>query len=369
MASILITGAKGFIGKNLTLFFMNLGYEIIEIDIDHSEAELISGIQKADFIFHLAGVNRSNNEEDFQAGNVDFTSKLIHFIESQHKNIPLIVSSSTQALLDNPYGQSKKAMEDLLLDWAKRTHHKVFIFRLTNVFGKWCKPNYNSVVATFCYNLSHGIPITMDEPDKMLRLCYIDDIAASFLDVLEKAEYLQTDYYEVTPVHYITLFELAQTIASFYDIQKKSLVPNLNSHFAKALYATYLSYLEPSAIDYTLEIHEDSRGRLSEFLKSKYFGQIFISTTKPGITRGNHWHHTKTEKFLVIKGSAIISLRKIDSSILTTYAVSDQKFEVIDIPPGYTHRITNVGTEDLITLFWASEIFDPNHPDTYSEEV
>ena len=369
MPTILITGAKGFIGKNISLFFKQANYEVINIDVDHTKEELLSSLSKADFIIHLAGVNRSTSNEDFKLGNVDFTVHLTQLLESLHKSTPMIVSSSTQALLDNPYGHSKKNMEDVVLDWAKRTHSKAFIFRLTNVFGKWCRPNYNSAVATFCYNLAHNLPLTITEPKKMLHLCYIDDIARCFLDIVQNVFTLSTGFYDVSPILSLTLEELVEKLTAFSQNQESLLMPDLKDHFDKALYTTYLSYLDLPNCHYALKGHTDARGTLSELIKSQSFGQIFISTTKPNITRGNHWHHTKTEKFVVLQGHATIALRSILDDKVVTYNVSDDSLSVVDIPPGYTHCITNTGAEELITLFWASEIFDPNHPDTYYEEV
>ncbi|MBE6022675.1 MAG: SDR family oxidoreductase [Cellulosilyticum sp.] len=369
MSTILITGCNGFIGKNLSLFFAQNGHKVLGIDIDHTEESLLNALSQADFIVHLAGVNRSTSLEDFHKGNVDFTTHLLTCLEQLSKSIPIIVSSSTQALLDNPYGQSKKAMEDVVIAWAKRTHNKAFIFRLTNVFGKWCRPNYNSAVATFCYNLAHGIPLTISDPKKMLHLCYIDDIATSFLKIIESASSLETGFYEVMPILSLTLEELVQKLTAFSKNQNTLFMPNLEGHFNKALYATYLSYLEDDMRFYALNSHCDARGSLTELIKSHTFGQIFISSTKPGITRGNHWHHTKVEKFVVLQGQATIALRSILDTNIINYDVSGEKIQVIDIPPGYTHSITNTGTTDLITLFWASEVFDPSSPDTYYEEV
>lgn len=369
MANVLITGAKGFIGKNITLFFKQADYEVIGIDIDHTEEELVQGLSKADFIIHLAGVNRSTSNDEFKSGNVDFTKHLTEVLDTLNKSVPIIVSSSTQALLDNPYGHSKKAMEDTILDWAKRTQNKVFIFRLTNVFGKWCRPNYNSAVATFCYNLAHDLPLTITDPKRMLHLCYIDDIARCFLDIIQNASHLSTGFYDVAPILSLTLEELVQKLTAFSQNQETLLMPNIKDHFDKALYTTYLSYLDVPTCHYYLNGHTDARGTLNELIKSEPFGQIFISTTKPNITRGNHWHHTKTEKFVVLQGQATIALRSVLDNQVTTFDVSGDNISVIDIPPGYTHCITNTGTTDLITLFWASEIFNPEAPDTYYEEV
>nr|WP_302596902.1 NAD-dependent epimerase/dehydratase family protein [uncultured Cellulosilyticum sp.] len=369
MSKILITGANGFIGKNLLSTLQGTIHKAIPIDIHNTQDELISGLKQADFIIHLAGVNRTLNLEDFQKGNVDFTAHLLGLIDKLQKNVPLIISSSTQAALDNPYGKSKKAMEDYALNWSKSTGNKVYIYRLTNVFGKWCQPNYNCVVATFCYNISHNLPIHITDDNKMLNLIYIDDVISSFLYTLENHDTLQSGLLNAAPTYSLTLLELANKIKAFKQNSSSLLMPSLLSLFDRALYATYLSYLEPTSLNYSLTMHTDSRGTLSELIKSNYFGQIFISTTKPGVTRGNHWHHTKTEKFVVLQGEATISLRSIFSTEVIHYNVSGQKIEVIDIPPGYTHNITNSGQTDLLTLFWASEPFNNSKPDTYYEEV
>lgn len=369
MSTILITGAHGFIGRNLCITLKAASHTVIPIDLQNTEQDLLNGLEKADFVIHLAGVNRSTRQEDFKKGNLDFTLSLLQKLTQLNKEIPIIVSSSTQALLDNPYGQSKKAMEDAVFSWAQGKKNKVFVYRLSNVFGKWCRPNYNSVTATFCYQISHHLPIQIDHPDKILHLIYIDDIVASFLSVIDHYQTLQTGLFEVTPAYPITLQALADKLYAFSNNTTSLMMPDLKNDFDKALYATYLSYLEPSDFKYSLTTKIDSRGNLSEFIKSHAFGQLFISTTHPGITRGNHWHHTKTEKFLVLQGEAIISLRAIEGNEVLNYNVSGEKLQVIDIPPGYTHAITNCGQTDLLTLFWASEPFNPEKPDTYYEEV
>lgn len=369
MSTILITGANGFIGKNLLSTLQVSTHKVIPIDINNTQEELIAGLKQADFVIHLAGVNRTLNPDDFQKGNVDFTAHLLNLIDNLQKHIPLIISSSTQAVLDNPYGRSKKAMEDYILNWSKSTGNKAFIYRLTNVFGKWCQPNYNCVVATFCYNIAHNLPIHITDHNKILNLIYIDDVISLFLYVLENHDTLQGGLLNAAPTYSLTLLELANKIKAFKENPKTLLMPSLQSSFDRALYATYLSYLEPASLNYSLTMNTDSRGMLSELIKSNSFGQIFISTTKPGITRGNHWHHTKTEKFVVLQGEAIISLRSIFSTEVVHYSVSGKNIEVIDIPPGYTHNITNSGQTDLLTLFWASEPFDKSKPDTYYEEV
>ncbi|MCX7735010.1 MAG: NAD-dependent epimerase/dehydratase family protein [bacterium] len=367
--NILITGAKGFVGRNLFAQLKNIGYDnIIQIDVDTPEHVFLQGLKQAQFIYHLAGVNRPRDEEEYWQGNFEFTKKLVEILQSQSKNTPVVFTSSIQAEFDNPYGKSKKAAEELLIQYSKNTNAKVFIYRLPNVFGKWCKPNYNSVVATFCYNISRGIPIQIHDPEKELTLVYIDDVVNEFTKLL-KADDIAPGYMEVPVKYRIKLKDLAEKIYTFEKSRKTLLMPSLKDEFDKKLYATFISYLAEDKFSYELEMKHDNRGWLTEFIKSEPFGQIFISKTKPGITRGNHWHHTKVEKFLVIQGEALVKLRAIYSEQIIEYKVSGEKLQVIDIPPGYTHSITNVGQTELITIFWASEIYNPNNPDTYYLEV
>ncbi len=370
MKTILITGAGGFIGRNLIQSLKTLtDIRIIPFDVEHTEDEFIEGIKQADVIVHLAAVNRPEDPESFEAVNVHFTHKLLTTLKMLNKNIPILASSSIQAILDNPYGKSKKKMEELILSWTMETKNKTFLYRLPNVFGKWCRPNYNSVIATFCYNINHNLPITIHDPGRILELVYIDDVTRSFIHTLTHQSELSTGFYSVSPIYTATLQEIADKLRTFKTFRNESLAPDLRSDFDKALYATYLSYTDPDELSYALVMHRDQRGWLSEFVKSYETGQIFISKTLPGITRGNHWHQRKVEKFLVIQGRAHIRLRHVQSKEIIDFIVSDEKLEVIDIPPGYTHSIENIGTSELITLFWASEIFDPNASDTYYEEV
>lgn len=369
MATLLITGSEGFIGKNLLQRLSSTSHKIIGIDLHHTEDDLTLALTQSDFIFHLAGVNRPTHEGEFKESNIDFTHKLLTSLEKLHKTIPLVVTSSTQAELDNPYGRSKKSMEELVLDWANRTHSKAFIYRLTNVFGKWCRPNYNSAVATFCHNITHQLPLTVSDPSKTLQLLYIDDLITCFLNTLENESHLSTGFYKALPTYDITLQSLIEKLYSFREIRKTLLLPDFKHPFDRALYATYLSYLPSSELNYSLNIFKDSRGQLSEILKSSHLGQIFISTTKSGITRGNHYHHTKVEKFIVLHGIATISLRNLLNNEVISYEVTSTPLQVIDIPPGYTHNITNTGSEDLITLFWSDELFNPLCPDTFFEKV
>ncbi len=368
--NILITGANGFIGKNLTVQLKNKGYtNLLLIDTNTNTDELIESLKKAEFIYHLAGVNRPKSDEEYWQGNVEFTKFIIDILASHNKNTPILFTSSIQAQLDNPYGKSKKRAEEILLDYANKIGAKTYIYRLPNVFGKWCRPNYNSVVATFCYNIARNIPIEIHDPEKELTLVYIDDVVKEFISILEQQTNTQSGYKEIRPVYKIKLSNLAERIYKFAQSRRNLLMPSLEDDFDKKLYATFISYLPTDEFSYELEMKTDQRGWLAEVIKSQSFGQIFISKTKPGITRGNHWHHTKVEKFLVVQGEAIIKFRKIDSNDIIEYRVSGEKLQIVDIPPGYTHSITNIGETELITIFWASEIFNPDKPDTYYMEV
>lgn len=368
--NILITGANGFIGKNLTAQLRNKGYiNLSLVDTSTSMQELKEELKKADFIYHLAGVNRPQSEEEYWQGNVEFTKFITNMLTSISKNTPILFTSSIQVQLDNPYGKSKKQAEEVLLNYGEKTNAKVYIYRLPNVFGKWCRPNYNSVVATFCYNISRNLPIQIHDPEKELTLVYIDDVVNEFISTLEKQNNLQSGYKEVYPIYKIKLNQLAEKIHKFNQSRFNLLMPSLESEFDKKLYATFISYLPTEGFSCDLEMKIDHRGWLAEVIKSQSFGQIFISKTKPGITRGNHWHHTKVEKFLVVQGEAIIKFRRIDSEEVIEYRVSGEKLQIVDIPPGYTHSITNIGETELITIFWASEIFNSQAPDTYYMEV
>jgi Nucleoside-diphosphate-sugar epimerases len=368
---ILVTGAKGFVGRNLIAELKNRGYsDIGEYDVDTPPALLDEYTRRCEFVFHLAGVNRPLDEKEFMAGNYGFTSRLLARLKEHGNQPPVLITSSVQASLDNPYGRSKKAGEDLLFAYGRETASKVLVYRLPNLFGKWCRPNYNSVVATFCHNIANGLPIKVNDPTVLLRLCYIDDVVAEFIAALDAGENRAEDgFCAVGKVHEIRLGDLADRLYALAANRQNLVMPPLDNELDKALYATLLSYLPQDKFSYPLALKQDNRGWLAEFIKSTGFGQIFISKTKPGITRGNHWHHTKVEKFLVVQGEATIRFRKIDSDEVLVYTVSGDKPEVVDIPVGYTHAITNTGAGELITLFWADEIFRPERPDTYYLEI
>jgi len=367
---ILITGSQGFIGKNLEVELRNKGYEdIFGFDKDSDKKLLFEYTRECDFVFHLAGVNRPKNEKEFMENNFGFTLELLNSLESNNNKSPILMTSSVQAELDNPYGKSKKEAEDILLAYSKKTGAKVYIYRLPNLFGKWSSPNYNSVVATFCHNIANGLEIKINDPEAEILLCYIDEVVKEFLEVLSSKKNFNGKFLDVPQKYKITVGELAKKIKSFKDNRKTLIMPSLKSTFDKALFGTYSSYLPKDKFSYKLKKNTDQRGWLAEFIKSDSMGQIFISKTKPGITRGNHWHHTKVEKFLVVQGDAFIKFRNVNDKKIIEYKVNGDEPEVVDIPPGYTHLIENIGSDDVIVLFWASEIFNRDEPDTYYLEL
>lgn len=367
----MVTGSRGFIGKNLISALSRIDdVELFTFNRDDSFDVLRSALKEVDVVFHLAGVNRPANIEDFKTGNTELTRTIVSFLSELRKNTTIVLASSSQAVLDNPYGTSKREAEDIVIDYGKTTKTPVYIYRLTNVFGKWSKPNYNSVVATFCHNVSHGLDITVSDPKKPIELVYIDDVIKSFLDILNNTVQPVNDYFmSVGPTYNVTLGELSDKIYRLRDMRNTLVVPDLSDDFMKCLYATYLSYHERDEFSYGLALKTDYRGSLVELFKSNHFGQIFFSSSKPGIIRGNHYHTTKTEKFCVVRGKAVIRFRHILEDQVFSYSVSGEKPVIVDIPPGYTHSIENTSEEDLIVLFWADQIFDPNNPDTFYEEV
>jgi UDP-2-acetamido-2,6-beta-L-arabino-hexul-4-ose reductase len=373
MKTILVTGSEGFIGKNLIVRLQELDNVVIKsFDKEDSIDTLKKLLWEADFIFHLAGVNRPKNVEEFEKVNVGLTKNIIKLIEEMNKKIPIVITSSIQAELDNPYGKSKKMAEDELIKYSNKDIIPVFIYRLPNVFGKWSRPNYNSVVSTFCYNISHNLDITISNPKKELELVYIDDVIDEFVSLLDKEERdLGKYFYNIKRTFRVTLGELADKLYKIKDIRKTLIIPDLSDIFMKFLHANYLSYLDKDDLSYEMDSKEDNRGDFTELIKSKYFGQVSVSKSGEGVTRGNHYHNTKNEKFCVIKGEAVIKLRNILDDKIISYYVSDKKLEVIDIPPGYAHSIENLtdGDGEMILLIWANEIFYPENPDTYYCEV
>lgn len=378
---ILVTGAKGFMGKNLCATLRNIAQgkdrsfslpfvpELYEYDLDTEPSCLEKWCADCDFVFHLAGVNRPKDQTEFMEGNFGFTSKLLEALEKHQNTCPIMLSSSTQAALDNPYGKSKLAGEALLREYASRTGARVLIYRFTNVFGKWCRPNYNSAVATFCHNIAHGLPITIHDPSVKMRLVYIDDVVSELIAALKGEEHQKDGLCYVPVEHEILLGEISELLYSFRRSREDLSVPDTKDPFCKKLYATYLSYLPEQSFSYPLTTHTDARGSFTEILRTQNCGQFSVNISKAGITKGNHWHHTKNEKFLVVSGKGVIRFRRIESEEILEYFVSGEKLEVVDIPTGYTHSIVNLGDTDLVTFMWANECFDPAKPDTYYLEV
>lgn len=371
----LVTGAKGFIGKNFVVALRRAGGEVAEIDVESTPQDLVAGVAGAEVVYHLAGVNRPEHEEEYQDGNVGSLEAVLSAIErhlsahSGSKRPFIVLSSSTQAEQDNPYGRTKLAAEKVLSAYAKRTGGPAVIYRLPGVFGKWCRPSYNSVVATFCHNIARDLPITVSDRANVLRLVYVDDVVKSFLNLLGAPQPGGCHFREIEPIFSTTLGEMADTLQKFRSSRRDLVVPDFANPFIKRLYATYLAYLPDGQFGYALDKKEDPRGALAELLKAPSFGQIFVSRTKPGVTRGNHYHDTKTEKFCVVEGEALVRFRHVQGKEVTAYRVSGHEFRVVDIPPGYTHSIENIGVTDMVVLFWASEPFDSAKPDTYFMEV
>jgi UDP-2-acetamido-2,6-beta-L-arabino-hexul-4-ose reductase len=368
MINVVITGAQGFIARNLLVHLQRMeNIAVKELDRNSDTAEWEKQLDQADIVFHLAGTNRPPDPAHFQKDNSDLTALTVDRLEKGGKPYRLIFASSTQAALDNPYGKSKKEAEDYIHQHVK--NGSAVIYRLPGVFGKWCRPNYNSVVATYCYNSTHGLPLEVRDPDFELRLVYIDDIIRSFIAHIQQPANTGISAAKVDPEFVVSLGKLAATIHSFQTNRKSLFIADMGNRLEKALYSTWLTYLPTSDFSYELELKTDNRGSLFELLKTKTSGQIFISTTLPGVTRGNHFHHTKTEKFVVIQGNGRIQFRSALGEHIIEYDVDGVQPKVVDIPPGYTHNITNTGEDTMITLFWANEPFDPQNPDTFFEKV
>lgn len=377
---VLITGAKGFVGKNLAAQLRNISegkakcaglsaVSVYEYDMDTEPVLLEEYCRDCDFVFHLAGVNRPKEQKEFMDGNLGFTSTLLAALKKHRNSCPVMLSSSTQAALDNPYGESKKAGEELLLQYGRETGAKVLIYRFPNVFGKWCRPNYNSAVATFCHNVAHGLPITVNDPAVQMTLVYIDDVVEELLLALRGKETRDGDFCKVPVEHKITLGAIADLIHSFKAGREERCIPDMSNAFTKKLYAAYLSYLPEDAFSYPLKMNTDSRGSFTEIIRTADRGQFSVNISKPGIVKGNHWHHTKNEKFVVVSGKGVIRFRKPDSAQVLEYYVSGDRIEAVDIPTGYTHNIENLGDTDMVTFMWCNECFDPEKPDTYFLEV
>ena len=397
--NVLVTGAKGFVGRNLVESLKNIRDgkdrtrsieigEIMEYDLDTEASLLPQFCAKADFVFHLAGVNRPKDNAEFMAGNFGFGQTLLDILKEQHNSCPVMLSSSIQATLigryaESDYGKSKLAGEELLFEYAKETGAKVLIYRFPNLFGKWCRPNYNSAVATFCHNIAHDLPITVNDRNIELELLYIDDLVAEMLDALEGKEHhcefegvnavLKENgkYCAVPATHHVTLGEIADLLYRFAEQPKTLIVPDVpNGSFAKKLYSTFLSYLPKEKVCFPLKTNTDERGSFTELIKTMNCGQFSVNISKPGITKGQHWHHTKWEFFIVVSGHARIEERKIGTDEVISFEVSGEEIKAVHMLPGFAHNIINLSdTDDLVTLMWANERFDPDHPDTFFEKV
>ena len=380
---VLVTGAKGFVGRNLCEALKNIRDgkdrtrsgllidEVMEYDIDTDPSMLDEFCQKADFVFNLAGVNRPKDNAEFMQGNFGFASQLLDTLKRHNNYCPVMISSSIQAAFDNPYGESKRAGEQLMREYGIETGSKVLIYRFPNVFGKWCRPNYNSAVATFCHNIAHELPIKVNDPSVMMHLVYIDDVVDELVAALQGKEHHEGDFCVVPVSHKITLGEIVEWIHRFHDQPAHLTMPEIPAgSFEKKLYSTYLSYLPKEKVAFPLKMNVDERGSFTELLKTAHCGQFSVNISKPGITKGQHWHNTKWEFFIVVSGKALIQERKIGTDEVIEFEVSGDKIEAVTMLPGYTHNIINLSdTEDLVTLMWANEQFDPSKPDTFFEKV
>ena len=385
---ILVTGANGFVGRNLCSQLRNIAegkarwYDcpsdltIFEYDVDSPKESLDDYCKEADFVFNLAGVNRPKDPAEFMKGNFGFASLLLDTLKRHHNTCPVMISSSIQALLDNPYGESKRAGEKLLFDYAEATGARVLVYRFPNVFGKWCRPNYNSAVATFCNNIANDLPITVNDPSVKMHLVYIDDVVDELIGALSGKEHHNGLFCEVPVTHHITLGGIVDLLHSFHDMHDNLEVPDFSDAFARKLYSTYLSYLPEAKTIYPLKMNIDQRGSFTEIIRTPDRGQVSINISKPGITKGQHWHHTKNEKFVVVSGHGLIQLRRegVDEQgnpyPVREYEVSGEHIQVVEMLPGFTHNIINLSdTDDLVTLMWANEAFNPNRPDTYFDPV
>lgn len=378
---ILVTGAKGFVGSNLIAQLKNIrdgkaknyavptDLEILEYDRDTDPSLLEQYAQECDFVYHLAGINRPKDAAEFMTGNYGFTTTLLAALRKYNNLAPVLITSSIQAVLDNPYGKSKQAAENFLFAYADETGAKALVYRVPNVFGKWCRPNYNSAVATFCYNIANDLPIRVNDPSVDMHLVYIDDVVDELIGALVGQEHCEGKFCFVPTVHEVKLGTIADLLYQFKASRKELSVPKLDNEFEKDLYSTYLSYLPIESFSYPLKMNVDDRGSFTEIIRTVDRGQFSVNISKPGITKGNHWHNTKNEKFLVVSGQALIQFRKIGTDKIVDYHVSGDKLEVVDIPIGYTHNIINEGKTDLVTFMWCNECFDPDKPDTYFEKV
>ena len=381
--NILITGAHGFMGKNLCATLYNIAngkdksynidsdITVFEYDVDTDPKLLDTYCRDCDFVFHLAGVNRPQNTEEFMHGNFGFTSTLLDTLKKHNNTCPIMISSSIQAELDNPYGLSKKAGEDLLFAYSEETGATVLVYRFPNVFGKWCRPNYNSAVATFCNNIANDLPIQVNDRKVNMTLVYIDDVVDELIRALKNEENREGEFCKIPIEHKITLGEIVDLIYGFKEQSQTLIMPEIPfGSFEKKLYSTYLSYLPKEKVSFPLKMNVDNRGSFTELLKTEKCGQFSVNISKPGITKGQHWHNTKWEFFIVVSGKGLIQQRKIGNDEILNFEVSGEKIEAVHMLPGYTHNIINLSdTENLVTVMWANESFDPNKPDTFFEEV
>lgn len=365
---ICVTGADGFIGKNLRIRLCEAGHVVLPILRGTSLLQLAETLRAADFVFHLAGVNRPNDDSEFTRGNAEFTAALCDELESSGRSIPVCYSSSIQATLDNPYGVSKRAAEERLLQYRARSSGRVYLFRLPNVFGKWCRPNYNSAVATFCHQIAHGLPISIRDPGAPLRLIYIDDVVNAFIALLTPSAF-PPGYLQASPIYETTVGKVAEMIHDFAASRESLTMAPVGIGLARALYATYVSYLSPESFSYSVPRYGDARGEFVEMLKTPTCGQFSYFTAHPGVTRGEHYHHTKTEKFLIIRGAARFAFRNIASGEIHELIVRGGEGSIVESTPGWAHNITNVGDDELVVLLWANEIFDRSRPDTVAQRV
>ena len=364
---VLVTGSQGFIGKNLCIFLREQQYDVLEVHRETSQSDILSYLQQADFVFHLAGINRPSDTAQFQIGNVDLTRFIVEGLADSNRCVPIVLTSSTQAEDDNDYGVSKLEAEKLVQAYSATTGAASHIYRLPNVFGKWCRPNYNSFVATFCNNALNGIDILVDDPSAAVRLVYIDDVCASFLELLDGT--VTSGFHDISVEFITTVGEVANIILSFTSSSVTLITERVGTELTRALYSTYLSYKPPGLFNYSIPSYADERGVFCEMLKTKDSGQFSFFTAHPGITRGGHYHHTKNEKFLVIKGQALFKFANILTDERHLLAVNGNSPELVETVPGWTHDITNTGDEELIVMLWANEIYDRERPDTFAKAL
>ncbi|MEI8122020.1 MAG: NAD-dependent epimerase/dehydratase family protein [bacterium] len=368
--TVLVTGADGFVGRNLCAVLSTMrDLQILRYDLGNPPDELPRFAAEADFVFHLAGVNRPQDPAEFKTGNADLTSHLLDLLRAVGRRPPVVLSSSIQAAIENPYGVSKRQAEDAVKCYGEETGSPVYVFRLPNVFGKWCRPNYNSAVATWCHSIARDIPIQVRDREAPLTLVYVDDVVRAFLDALDDQVQRKDGYCFVPTSYTVALGQVVDLIASFKRSRQDFLIPDQGDAFARKLYATYLAALPEQEFSYPLKMNVDDRGSFTEILKTPDRGQVSVNISKPYITKGDHWHHSKNEKFLVVSGRGVIRFRRIGDTAVHEYFVSGDKLEVVDIPPGYTHNIENLADTDMVTVMWCNEMYDPLNPDTFIEKV